>query len=292
MFWNEADKNGFKVLKKCFSFLTTCPGTLIFVFLIIFINASLFGTALYLEYVYHGTSVFDSSSFHNFFNLNITKHLTRIGFILGLIFISALSNIICLTSLTYNSIQYLNKKPYGFLKSLKVTLLKLHIVIPAAIILVLHRIDIFFSSINPQSISQALGEHIQGKKPVPLATMYTLESSLFFPLIVETNLSIIEILEMSKTMMIKQFGDSLYLNISYTKLKFVLFIIIASTFGFFVHYHFNLLPAIVVSYALILSTYTLIETVIFLFRACLFNFIKNRPTGPFTKLEIPLYFKN
>jgi hypothetical protein len=291
MFWTQADKNGLKVLKKCFSFLINSPTTLIFVFLIIIINASLFGSALYLEYIYHGTSVFNSSSFNNLFNLNFTKHLIRAGFILGLISISALSTMICLLGLTYNSIQYLDKKPHNFIQSLKIIFSKLPIILPAAIILVLHHIDSFFNIISPQMISQALGSHLQGQDTIPLATMYATNGSLFFPLLVETNLSISEILETSKDMMTKKFGDPLYLNISYAKLKFVLFITIISTFGFFVHYHFNLLPAIIFSLALILSTYTLIETITFLFRACLFNFIKGRSTGPFTKREISLYFK-
>lgn len=291
MFFSPATKNGQRILKKCTAFFITHPITLLFPLLIVISNSAIFLSILAIEEHYYGVSLFKPKTFYNWLSFDISHHLLKCCTLLLIVFVAAFINNICNTALTFYFLKKLDKQKQSLLSVLRWLLFKIPFISYIAVILVIDYIVTLFNTIlTPQSSFTKILTVLQGKKLSQNNILNTEEGMIFLPLTVSNNKSVPENLAQSTTLMEQTFGTHFSWNVSFLEVKFLVILFIGSTIGFFIHYHYNLLPAIIFSFFLIMMIFLLIDTAVLFFKACLFNYIKNKSTGNFTRKEINSYF--
>ena len=291
MSFSPATKNGYSILKKCINFFSLNPITLIFPILIIASNSVIFLSILAAEEYYYGVSLFKPETFYNWLSFDISHHFLKFLLLLLILFVAAFINNIFNTALTFYFLKKLNKEKQSLFLVFKWSLLKLPLISYIAAILVIDYIHTILNNIlAPQNFFLGLLFMLQGKKVSQKNMMNAKEGMIFLPLIVSNNLSITENFTQSNSLMEKAFGIDFDWNISFLEIKFLTIALTVSTFGFFTHYHYNLLPAIIFSFFFVSMIFIFIDTTLIFFKTCLFNYIEKKPTGVFTKKEIESYF--
>ncbi len=291
MLFSPATENGRKVLKKCVKFFASHPLSLIFPILIIVNTSAIFLSVLAAEEHYYGISLFKPETFYNWLSIDISHHLFKAFFLLFILFITSFINNIFNTALTFYFLKKLNKQKHSLLLALKWSFLKIPLISYIATILLIDLVYNFLNNLlSPYIFFEELLAVLQGKKLNPKNMLHAEEGMIFLPLIVSNDKSIPENIVQSDSLMKKSFGENFIWNVSFLEIKFFTILIVVSTFGFFTHYHYNLLPAFIFSFFLIFIVFLLIDTTILFFKACLFNYIAKKPTGNFTRKEINSYF--
>ena len=291
MLITDKDKNGLTILKKCFSFFSIFPIALFFSIAMIVLNMTLFGSALYIEYHHYGISIFDFQTLWYLLEIDLWGHFLKIGIFLCLLIISGFITTFCSVAITYNIMHRLNKKRYGIWRSLIFILKNIHLILHTSLIVTISYAQNILDVILVAGMVDRILSYVQGKRRRSSNTLNTPEGALFFPLLIDTDFNIPEIIKKSHDMITAEFGQHLYYNVSFQSIKLGTACIVSLTFGVFIHYHFDLFAAIIISLSLIFSLYSLIESMILLFQVSIYNHIKGLPTGPFNKKDFTLYFK-
>jgi hypothetical protein len=288
--FSQKNKYGYIIFKKCFSFFRKFYVSIFFSFLIIFFNCLLFGGALYAEYISYGINIFNADTLHQVLDLVLWDHLQKIGVFFMLLTISSFFDFFFKLALTTSILAHMEQKEYGIWSSIYQTIKKLPVVLQTGIIVMLYRVNFIANIIFVQGIIQNLIFDIQGKTQPSRVAFYNASGVLYLPLLAEKNYSVPYAIEQSETIMQKQFGKIITENYSFGVMKTIIVSFILSTFGIFLHYNYNLLPAILISLFIIFLIQTFIENLLIIFHCNLYLTSKKLTPKLFTKREISLYF--
>ena len=290
MLFSPANKNGYAILKKCFKTFYTFPTAMALSLLIVVINSLIFGGILYAEEYYYGISIFNSFTFYNLLSFEIKTHLFKVAIFLFILLIATFINNIFKVALAFYYTKKLSNQKHSFFSVLAWSFTKIPFLLHIALILVAEYVSCFFYLLSLRELFVNLLLDIQGKKRAQYNAMNANEGMLLLPLIVSNKKSIPENLNESENIMKKTFGDSFYYNVSFADIKLGTALFIIGTFGIFTHYHYNLLPAIVLSFFLLLLTFVILENTLLFFKVCMYHYTQKKNSSPFTKQEINSYF--
>lgn len=290
MLFSQANVNGYEILKKCLNFLVQSPTALVLCLFIIVNTTTIFGGLLYAEYHYYGISIFNSETFYKLLSLHPIEHLLKILIFLAVIFICTFINNIFIVALAFYFIKKLDKQKHSLSLILKWTFFKIHHISQIALVILIDYLRIFFYTVKPQEATESMLKLLQGKKKTPNNIIHSWQGMLFLPLMVNNNDDITKNLQKSTQLMNTAFGNDSSIEISFIWIKISIIVFTIGTFGFFIHYHYNLLPALVGSFFLILIGFIIIENAVLFFNVCVYNFITKKITTPFTQKEISSYF--
>lgn len=290
MLFSPASHNGYKVLKKCFKVLMTSPIALFLCLCIIASTTLIFGSIIYAEYHYYGVSVFNSDTFFKLLDLEFKEHLFKICLFLCALFLSFFINNIFIVALTFYYIKKLNKQRYSFFLVLKWISSKVFHISHIAIILVIAFLNTLLYALHPKTTTEHILAFLQNQNSSSDNTMDNWENALLLPLMVTSDNDIPSTIKESTKLIQKTFGNNFTVMISFVWIKISIISLILGTFGFFIHYHYNLLSALIGSFFLILIGFILLENTILLFKVCLYSYIIHQKPQPFTTKEITSYF--
>lgn len=290
-------ENGINLIKKSFSVMLGMKSVGIFALLILACNLTILWTFIEIEYQKFGVHLFDHKTFTTLMSLSFWTHMSHTLLIL---FTLCFANIITLFFRFFLSFLVTERLKGGkhpiLLQILKVPFLKIRELLRIAVlraigfILTAGNLASFYSHIHKiRSLTAGdfKEEYDEYSKP---------EGMLLIPLIVEEDITTIQALAKSATLLESKFGKTMQIDFSFFGLKVLIItgslILVGGPMHFL--FGFHIFPTMATSITVIVSLASLIETAKILFTGAVYNYCKNEDTGPFSPQEnlIPMFTHN
>lgn len=288
---SQKERNGIWMIKKCIPLMFSSFSFYSFAFIGILFNVILFIFVLYCEYLYYGIHIFDATTLSALLHTNFWDHFLHIFALCCALMLSSIVTTRYRFSLCFMATETFKGNSPTSLEAMLVFSPNPKEFLRFALILSLEELRSFISFFDPITQLETLEKELDGTE-IKNAKYSDKNTFLVIPVLVEESCHVSQAAELSRDLLEKNFSKNFILNFSLKIFNLATRSIIIFLSFLIIHFLLGLevFPTLVWILFIALLLRSIIGNAQLLFKAAVFNYCKELPTGPFTKEKIKSMF--